>query len=127
MRRQKRRRLLRNTLIGLGTSALAIGLALVVRKRQDRHMDDGLSVVDQDFVRQAAQDGLLAIQLGHLAGQRGQSKAMRELGQRLIRDHGRSHSELVSLALARGFVPPGHLPVSKRSDVERLALLPRGS
>jgi putative membrane protein len=104
---------------------LATGVIAALRKlSRQPAVEPGMSQADQEFVQQAAQDDLAELELGHLAGQRAQDEGIRQLGQRLITDHRRAYSELVSLALTRGFVPPGHLPALRRIQVESLACLP---
>src|SRR5690349_605324 len=98
MRRMKRSKLVRNTLLGIVAAFLGGGLILLFRKRDKQQARSQLSPADEEFVKQAAQEDLAEVELGHLAGLRGQNQTIRQLGQRLVKEHGQTHSELVSLA-----------------------------
>ncbi len=112
---------LRVSLIGVGGALLGAGLGLFGRSLRHQNGRSLPNLADQAFIDQAALDGLQEISLGHLAVQRGQHQEVRELGQRLISDFSRASSELISLALRRGLVPPGFLPRRRRAEVETLA------
>lgn len=106
---------------GLGGLLLVGGLTLLVPQLVIERSISKLSATDRDFVARAAQDGLQEVILGHLAGQCAGQDALRELAVRILRDLSHANSELISLALRNGFVPPSHLPRRQRVELERLA------
>ncbi len=57
-----------------------------------------LSAIDQNFITQAAEDGLLEVQLGQLATQRASSDAVRQYGQRMVQAHTQVNNQLRELA-----------------------------
>lgn len=119
----KRTRTQKTALFGLGGLLLGGSLILLVRQVLRQETCAMLCSADKDFIEKAAQDGMQEISLGYLAEQRGTQDTVRELGTRILRDHSDANSELGSLALRRGFVPPSHLPRKQQSEVEMLARL----
>lgn len=116
--------LVNKSLVGLGVAMFVSGVALYVRRLAGRELQSSLSWNDQCFLKEAAQSGLQEIELGHLAMQRGQKAAVRELGLRLVKDHSEANSVLADLALRKRFVPPGYLPGRQEAEIEQLARLP---
>src|SRR5205085_11756855 len=59
---------------------------------------NGVSSGDRDFMTKAAIGGMEEVQLGRLAAQKGASNDVKQFGQRMVDDHSRANSELMSLA-----------------------------
>ncbi|HEY7494091.1 MAG TPA: DUF4142 domain-containing protein, partial [Candidatus Tectomicrobia bacterium] len=59
------------------------------------------STQDQQFVRQAASDGLAEVALGHMAAERASNPAVQSFGQRMVTDHTAANRELTALAQAK--------------------------
>jgi putative membrane protein len=56
---------------------------------------------DQNFVRKAAEGGMLEVKLGELAMRRGKSQKVKDFGKTMVSDHQKVNNELKDLA-ARG-------------------------
>ena len=67
---------------------------------------DKLSNDDQEFLEQAAQNGLAEQSASRLAQTKAQDPRVREFAQRLIKDHEGMGAELQTLAMSKGYVPP---------------------
>lgn len=67
----------------------------------------GVRAQDRRFIREAAQGGQAEVRLGQLAMRRGQMRAVRQFGQRMVHDHGRANQELRDRALSEGLRLPG--------------------
>jgi putative membrane protein len=56
----------------------------------------------EEFIKDAAQGGMMEVNLGQLATQKGQDPAVKELGQRLVTDHSKANDELKQIAQKEG-------------------------
>ncbi len=63
---------------------------------------NSLSSRDRNFVMQAAQTGMLEVQLGSLAVQRGSTSAVKQYGQEMVDEHTQKNQELMQLAMQKG-------------------------
>jgi putative membrane protein len=63
---------------------------------------NSLSSTDRNFVLQAARNNMLEIELGRLAVQRGASDAVKQHGQKMVKEHSEANQELMQLAMQKG-------------------------
>ena len=82
-----------------------------------------LGTNDRKFVMEAAMGGMMEVELGRLAVERGASDAVKQFGQRMIDDHTRANQELMQLASAAGVTPPAALDAKHRATVAKMARL----
>ncbi len=82
-----------------------------------------LSQQDRTFMRQAAQGGLGEVQAGQLAQERGDSQAVKQLGQTLVTDHTRMNDQLMQIAQQHGVTLPRTTDSKDRSDAQALQKL----
>src|SRR6476660_3490850 len=61
-----------------------------------------LNSKDHDFIMEAAMGGLMEVELGHVAAQKGTSEAVKQFGQRMVDDHSKANTELMTLAQSKG-------------------------
>jgi putative membrane protein len=71
----------------------------------------------------AASDGLAEVKLGQLAGEKGGSAEVKELGSMMVTDHGKANEELKTLASAKGAEVPADLDKKHQATYDRLAKL----
>jgi putative membrane protein len=83
----------------------------------------GLSSGDRDFMTKAAIGGMEEVQLGRMAAQKGASNDVKQFGQRMVDDHSRANSELMSLAAQKNVTLPTTLDQQHQDDVDRLTKL----
>lgn len=84
---------------------------------------NSLSTTDQRFITEAAQAGLLEIQLGTLAAQNSTNQDVTAYAQTLIQDHTQSNTELAQIAAQNGVSFPTALDPSQQNTYDRLARL----
>ncbi|MFL6216592.1 MAG: DUF4142 domain-containing protein [Blastocatellia bacterium] len=84
---------------------------------------NGVSSGDRDFMTKAAIGGLEEVQLGRMAAQKGTSNDVKQFGQRMVDDHSRANSELMSLAAQKNVTLPTALDQQHQDDVDRLTKL----
>ncbi|MCU0541649.1 MAG: DUF4142 domain-containing protein [Oscillatoriaceae cyanobacterium Prado104] len=80
---------------------------------------NSLSARDRNFVLQAAQNGMLEVELGRLAVQRGSSAAIKQHGQQMVQEHSQANQELMQLATQKG------MEVSREMNAQNQALRQR--
>lgn len=81
------------------------------------------SSADKQFMAEAAQGGLAEVQLGQLASQRGTSTAVKQYGQRMVKDHTPVNNQLKQLATQKGVTLPTSLDSKNQEVKQRLSEL----
>lgn len=61
---------------------------------------------DAAFIKEAAKSGHMEVEMGKLAASQGQNSQIKELGQRLQRDHSKANQELMQIAKNQGLMLP---------------------
>ena len=82
-----------------------------------------MSSQDRDFLMDAAMGGLMEVQLGRIAAQKGMSDSVKRFGQRMVDDHSKANEELTSLASSKGITLPTALDEKHQKDVTKLSAL----
>jgi putative membrane protein len=82
---------------------------------------NSLSSRDSNFVMQAAQTGMLEVQLGRLAVQHGSSTGVKQYGQQMIDEHTRVNQELMQLAMQKGVELPKQMSGQNKALSDRLS------
>jgi len=80
-----------------------------------------LSSQDRDFLTEAAMGGLMEVELGRVAAQQGASDVVKQFGQRMVDDHSKANSELMSLASSKGITLPADLDEKHRNEVAKFS------
>ena len=78
---------------------------------------------DRDFIMDAAIGGLEEVELGQIAAQKGTSEAVKQFGQRMVDDHSKANTELMTLAQSKGITLPTALDEKHQKDVTKLSAL----
>ena len=82
-----------------------------------------LSKSDVKFMKNAAEGGMMEVQLGNLATQRASSKDVKDFGERMVKDHSKANDELTQLASNNGVTLPKDLDSKHKKMVDRLSKL----
>jgi len=85
--------------------------------------DTKLSEQDKEFIKDAASGGMMEVELGKIAAQRGSSEQVKEFGRRMQEDHGKANKELTQIAKNKAVDVPKELERKHKSTVERLSKL----
>ncbi len=80
-----------------------------------------MSSQDRNFLMDAAMGGMMEVELGRLAAQNGTSEAIKQFGQRMVDDHSKANSELMSLASSKGITLPTDLDEKHRERVTKFS------
>jgi putative membrane protein len=84
---------------------------------------DASNTVDVIFLKQMAIGGRIEVELGTLAGQRGDAPAVDEFGKHMVEDHGAANSKVTSLARAAGVELPKEPDAEHEAARRELAAL----
>ena len=76
---------------------------------------------DRDFLMEAAMGGMMEVELGRVAAQQGASEAVKQFGQRMVDDHGKANTELMSLASSKGITLPAQLDEKHREHLTKFS------
>ena len=82
---------------------------------------NSLSSRDSNFVMQAAQTGMLEVQLGRLAVQRGSSPGVKRYGQEMVEEHTQKNQELMQLAMQKGQEVPRAMSSQNKALIDRIS------
>ncbi|UPU36835.1 DUF4142 domain-containing protein [Geomonas paludis] len=81
---------------------------------------DKLTMGEKSFVKEAASAGMMEVELGQMAKERGKSQEVKDFGQRMVTDHGKANDELKSLVDNRMKLPT-KLELKHKAMVDKLA------
>ena len=76
---------------------------------------------DRTFVMQAGQTGMLEVELGRLAVQRGSSAGVKQYGQEMVEEHTQANQELMQLAMQKQVELPTEMSSQNTALMERLS------
>lgn len=82
-----------------------------------------LSSQDRKFLMDAAMGGLMEVELGRVAAQKGSSEAVKQFGQRMVDDHSAANTELMSLATSKGITLPTALDEKHQEHVTKMSAM----
>lgn len=80
-----------------------------------------MSSHDRDFLMDAAMGGMMEVELGQIAAQKGSSEAVKQFGQRMVDDHSKANTELMTLATSKGITLATELDAKHRKEVTKLS------
>jgi putative membrane protein len=79
-----------------------------------------LSKEDSAFVMKAAVGGMMEVEAGKLAQQKGSNDRVKNFGAMMERDHSKANSELSSMVSGRGIVLPTALPADEQKHLDAM-------
>jgi putative membrane protein len=77
----------------------------------------------QSFLKEAAQGGMMEVTLGQMAADKAQNEAVKNFGQRMVKDHGQANEELKNLAKSEGVTIPSDMGSEGKELQQRLQKL----
>jgi putative membrane protein len=78
---------------------------------------------DNEFVSEAAMDGMAEVELGRLAAQKAKSPDVKKFAQRMVADHAKAIVELKQLASNKGITLPAEPNAEQKAEKDRLSKL----
>ena len=107
-----------------GTTAMAATSDKSVPSSSDVKRADvksALSSGDVKFVKQAAQGGMMEVELGKIAADKATSAQVKDFARRMVDDHSKANTELMSLAKSKNVELATALEGKHKSTVDRLS------
>jgi putative membrane protein len=81
------------------------------------------ATADAQFVRQAAEGGMMEVAKGKLAAHKGSHEGVKQFGQRMVDDHTKANDELKSIAGGKNITLPGESPKPMQAAMAKLEKL----
>ena len=76
---------------------------------------------DRKFFKKAAQGGMAEVALGQMAADKAESDAVKNFGQRMVTDHGKTNQELKDLAASEGVTLPTEMNAKAKALQKELS------
>jgi putative membrane protein len=77
--------------------------------------------VPEEFVKQAAMDGMAEVQLGKVALERSQDPKIRQFAQRMVDDHSKANDKLAAVAKSKNLELPKALDAEHEAKVQAMS------
>ena len=87
------------------------------------NMNNEVSSNADKFMTEAAQGGMMEVELGKLAASKAQNPEVKAFGQRMVVDHGKAGEDLKALAAKKNIKLPTELSGGMKETVDRLSKL----
>ncbi|HEX7956698.1 MAG TPA: DUF4142 domain-containing protein [Pyrinomonadaceae bacterium] len=87
------------------------------------HQSHGRMAADHRFATEAAMGGMMEVELGRVAAQKGASDEVRQFGQRMVDDHTKANEELMRVASGKGMTLPSAPDPKHRAEMQKLSAL----
>ncbi len=75
---------------------------------------------DQRFAEKAAEGGMLEVQAGQIAEQKGEDDKVKDFGQKMVTDHTANNARLMSIAQAKGLTLPTTLDAKDQAMLDKM-------
>jgi putative membrane protein len=80
-------------------------------------------VDDKKFLKEAATGGLIEVELGKLAAQKGSSDGVKKFGQKMVDDHGKANDQLKEVAAKSQVEVPSSIDSKHQSQIDKMSKL----
>ncbi len=111
---------LRSAAVALSMMA-AFAYAADKTEKSDKGGQAQLSKDDRNFIMEAAQGGMMEVQMGKLAQEKGQSDGVKQFGKRLEAAHSKANDELKGIAQKLGVTLPAALDKKHQGKVDKMS------
>jgi putative membrane protein len=100
--------------------SLSVGLALAADSKMS---SSKLSSSDSGFIKEAAQGGMMEVELGKAAQDKASNEKVKDFGKRMEQDHSKANDELKKVASDKGVQLSSDLDKKHKSKVDKLTKL----
>ena len=111
--------LVKSAIIALAMS-LPVGLALAADSKTS---SSKLSGADSNLIKEAAQGGMMEVELGKAAQDKASNEKVKDFGKRMEQDHSKANDELKKVASDKGVQLSSDLDKKHKSKVDKLTKL----
>lgn len=95
----------------------------VERAEDANEKTDNAADDDAEFIVKAASGGMLEVELGKMAQEKGQSQRVKDFGAMMVKDHSAANEELKALAGQKGIALPAAPGEDHQEHIDKLAKL----
>jgi len=78
---------------------------------------------DQQWVMNAARDGLAEVEIGRLASDKATSQQVKDFAKKMVDDHSKANDELKSIASSKNITVPTETDAKHKATIDRLSKL----
>lgn len=103
------------------TGAAVLALGLLASPLATLHAQNTASKSDSTFVAKAAVGGMEEVELGQLAQEKASSPAVKQFGERMVKDHSKANQQLASAAQQSGIAIPPDADKKAQKEASKLA------
>jgi putative membrane protein len=107
----------------LVAGGMFISSPLALTQEKGEKGEKSQKIDDKTFVKKAAQGGMAEVELGKLAVKNASSEAVKEFGERMIKDHTKANMKLKEIAAKAGFDLPKGIGREHKECCDKLAQL----
>ena len=104
----------------VASAAGATGAATAASKGAKADPKSAIGTTERRFIAHAASAGMMEVEAGKLAQERGQSAAVKQFGQMLEQDHTQANNELIQLATSKGVEVPRQMDKEHQAKLDKL-------
>lgn len=86
--------------------------------------NSGTALVDDDakiFVKEAATGGMMEVELGKMAAEKGKSQQVKDFGKMMVDDHSKANAGLKDIASKKNIDVPASITDDQKKDVDMLS------
>jgi putative membrane protein len=79
--------------------------------------------MDAKFASEAAMGGMMEVELGRIAAQKGASEDVRQFGQKMVDDHSKANEDLMHVASSKSMTLPTGMSPKMQSEMQKLSAM----
>jgi putative membrane protein len=102
---------------------LATAIACVAGGTMMAQSSASTSAADTKFAKEAAQGGMMEVELGKVAVKNASSEKVKQFGQRMVDDHTKAGDELKSVAAKDNITLPSDLDAKHKAMVDKMSAM----
>lgn len=95
-----------------------------MNKMDTMNNNSGTAMVGDDernFVKEAATGGMMEVELGKMAADKGKNQQVKDFGNMMVTDHSKANDNLKDIASKKNIDVPASLTEDQRKDVDKLS------
>ncbi len=114
----------------LKTLVFSIGLAAVIgapwQATFAADQNAKANAMETKFIKKAANGGMMEVELGKVAAEKGQSQDVKDFGNRMVKDHSKANDDLKEVASKLGVNVPDKLNARHQAAVDKFSKMSAG-
>ncbi len=109
---------IKNLAFTLGVTA-ALAVPFHIASAADKEMKP--TAMEKTFIMKAANGGMMEVEAGKVAAEKGDSEEVKDFGNRMVKDHSKANDELKDAASKMGVTVPDKLDAMHQAKVDKLS------